>query len=156
MTDRGQLTDPPAALADAVAAVVEDWLVRCVTATAAAHLGSCSAELRARADAMARRAGPEVIERLRAVLDADVDAQRAGPLATLRSAVIHPTAVLVEAGIPEVSRDEFERRAFPEDRYRLSPATWSDVDPSLHEPGIVWGAWKASTVLRRRRAEGKR
>ena len=53
-------------------------------------------------------------------------------------------------------RDEFEERAFPDDVYRLSPATWSDVDPSLHEPGIIWGAYKAKTVLDRRRAEGKR
>ena len=31
-----------------------------------------------------------------------------------------------------------------------------DVDPALHEPGIVWGAWKAKTILDRRRAEGHR
>jgi hypothetical protein len=36
--------------------------------------------------------------------------------------------------------------------YGLSPATWTDVDPDLHEPGIVWGAWKAKTVLDRRAA----
>lgn len=156
MTDRGQLSDPPAALADAAAAVIEAWLVRCVADTAAAQLGACPPEVRSQAESMAAQTAPEVTARLRSVLAADVDDQRAGPLATLRTAVVHPTAVLAAAGVPEVARDEFECRAFPEDRYRLSPATWADVDPSLHEPGIVWGAWKAATVLQRRRAEGKR
>jgi hypothetical protein len=40
--------------------------------------------------------------------------------------------------------------------YDLSPATWGDVDESLQEPGLIWGAWKAKTVLERRRAEGRR
>jgi hypothetical protein len=40
--------------------------------------------------------------------------------------------------------------------FGLGPASWTDVDPELHEPGITWGAWKAMTVLRRRRDEGLR
>ena len=33
---------------------------------------------------------------------------------------------------------------------------FADVDPTLHEPGLRWGASKAHVVLLRRRAEGRR
>ena len=69
----------------------------------------------------------------------------------LRAAVRYPTAVLRRAGVPPVVRDEFRERAFPEDSYDLAPAGWKDVDESLHEPGIIWGAWKAKTVMDRHR-----
>jgi hypothetical protein len=39
----------------------------------------------------------------------------------------------------------------PDDRYDLTPRTFADVDPSLHELGIVWGAVKARAHLRRHR-----
>jgi hypothetical protein len=55
-----------------------------------------------------------------------------------------------------VRRDDFKQHAFPDDTYDLSPATWSDVAESVQEPGLVWSAWKAKTVLDRRRAEGRR
>ncbi|HRE00718.1 MAG TPA: hypothetical protein PLV68_05430, partial [Ilumatobacteraceae bacterium] len=58
---------------------------------------------------------------------------------------------LAAHGVPPRQRDPFAERAFPADRYGLSPAAWSDVDESLHEPGLIWGAWKAKTVLARRR-----
>jgi hypothetical protein len=61
------------------------------------------------------------------------------------------TAVLREAGARPVARDEFGERSFPDDVYDLSPATWTDVDPALHEPGLVWGAAKAHVHLARRR-----
>jgi hypothetical protein len=85
----------------------------------------------------------------------DVDDQRTNPLTILRRAVSYPTAVLRDSGVPEVVRDDFRERAFPADVYDLSPATWGDVDESLQEPGLIWGAWKAKTVLERRRAEGR-
>ena len=72
------------------------------------------------------------------------------------AAVRYPTAVLRDAGVPPVRRDEFKEQAFPDDVYDLVPATWRDVDPALQEPGIVWSAWRAKTVLDRRRAEGRR
>lgn len=97
--------------------------------------------------------GPTV----RALLRADVDQQGASPLALLRgTAVPFPTRVLRDAGVPPVVRDEFAERAFPDDPYDLSPATFADLHPSLHEPGLVWGAAKAHVVLARRRAEGRR
>ncbi|HEY5876639.1 MAG TPA: hypothetical protein VIT64_15135 [Ilumatobacteraceae bacterium] len=98
----------------------------------------------------------QVRAELSALLELDVDSQRTNPLAVLRRAVVHPTAVLRAAGVAPVARTEFDVRAFPEDVYNLSPATWRDVAEELHEPGLVWGAWKAKTVLDRRRAEGRR
>jgi hypothetical protein len=52
-------------------------------------------------------------------------------------------------------RDEYDEKINPDDVYGIGPAHWNDIDESLTEPGIVWGAAKASTVLQRRRAEGK-
>jgi hypothetical protein len=42
-----------------------------------------------------------------------------------------------------VERDEFRVRAFPEDVYDLTPASFADVDLSLHEVAMAWGAAKA-------------
>jgi hypothetical protein len=95
---------------------------------------------------------PEV----RTVLLTDVDQQRVNPLALLRGAVRFPTAVLDELHVGPAERDEFARRNFPDDRYDLTPASFRAVDPTLHEPGLVWGAAKAHVVLQRRRAEGRR
>jgi hypothetical protein len=49
-----------------------------------------------------------------------------------------------------------QRSIHPDDHYAIAPATWTDVDESLREPGLVWGAWKAATVLARRRSDGLR
>ena len=43
----------------------------------------------------------------------------------------------------------------PDDVYAIGPLAWSDLGEEVHEAGITWGAWKAATVLVRRRAEGK-
>ena len=85
-----------------------------------------------------------------------MDEQRTGPLAVIRTAVRYPTEVLAAAGVGPVQRDEFAERSFPDDVYDLAPASFADLDPALHEPGLVWGAAKAHVVLARRRAEGKR
>ena len=102
----------------------------------------------------ARRAGDaardEIVTALRALLGTDAERQWTGPLAVLRRAVAYPTAVLREAGVPPVVRDEFGERNFPDDLYDLSPASFTDIDPSLHEPGLIWGAAKAHVVLTRR------
>ncbi len=45
---------------------------------------------------------------------------------------------------------------FPDDDYDLTPASFGDLDPALHEPGLVWGAAKAHVFLARRRAAGQR
>jgi hypothetical protein len=144
------------ALADAVEAALPGWVERGVVRIVMAYRGVVEPSVRLDAQAAGQRAREEVGTALRALLETDVDEQRTNPLAVLRGAVRYPSAVLVRAGVPPVVRDEFAERAFPDDLYDLAPATWRDVDETLHEPGLVWGAWKAKTVLDRRRAEGRR
>jgi hypothetical protein len=159
MTADGQpptLEGPAAALYDAIEAVIEPWLERLVVETARRRSGEVPAAVSAAARRSAASTAPEVLRRIRALLVADVDEQRTNPLGILRGAVAGPTAVLRDAGVAPARRDDFEHHAFPDDVYGLSPATWRDVDESLHEPGIEWGAWKAGVVLARRRAEGRR
>jgi hypothetical protein len=144
------------ALAEAVDGALAGWVDRSVRRVLAAQ-GIPVDEDTARAiDAAAAAARAEGTPRLRALLATDIDEQGANPLAVLRSLVRLPTAVLRTAGARPVARDEFQARAFPEDVYDLSPAGFSDVDPSLHEPGLEWGAAKAHIHLARRRREGKR
>jgi hypothetical protein len=103
----------------------------------------------------ARRAGLEAVAdvgpSLTALLATDVDAQRTNPLAILRRAVRHPTAVLQGAEVPPVHRDAQAETLFPDDPYDLTPAAFADLDLSVHDPGLRWGAAKAHIILRRRR-----
>jgi hypothetical protein len=154
--DAAALAAVAGALADAVEAALPGWVERSVARLAVAYAGSLDDGVRDAAVAAGQRAGSEVGAQVRALLDTDVDEHRTNPLSLLRSAVRYPTEVLVDAGVPPVVRADFEAHAFPEDVYGLAPATWSDVDPGLQEPGIVWGAAKAHVVLARRRQEGKR
>jgi hypothetical protein len=150
--DAERLAAVAADLADAVETALPGWVERAV----ASRVDSPPDDVRAAAADAGKRAAAEVAPRVRELLTTDVDEQRTNPLAVLRSAVRYPTEVLREAGVPPVQRDEFAERAFPDDVYDLTPATWSDVDPSLHDRGLVWGAAKAQVVLARRRREGKR
>ncbi len=141
----------PQQLADAVESVLATWLTRCVLDTARRVGSATSPDLLDAARDMSRAAAPLVMTELRNLLVTDVDDQRSNPLSVLRHAVHYPTAVLHAAGFTPVQRDEFAIRAFPADVYNLSPATWADIDESLVEPGLIWGAWKAKTVLDRRK-----
>lgn len=145
-----------ATLADGVDRHLPGWVERVVAQRLAAAGRSLTDEIR---DA-ARRAGEEaeatVGADVRALLDRDVDDQPTGPLALLRRAVPLPTAVLAEAGLPPLERDEVARRLHPDDPYDLTPAAFADISPDLHEPGLMWGAAKAHIVLARRRREGRR
>ena len=96
-----------------------------------------------------------VREHLHQLLSQDVDEQRSNPLHILRSSTAIATAVLQSAQIPPVHRDEFDKSALPDDVYAIGPHTWRDLSEEVHETGITWGAWKAATVIQRRRAEGK-
>jgi hypothetical protein len=139
------------ALIEGVDAAVPAWVERSVERVLTAWRGSADPDVMARAAEAGRRARADVSERLRALLETDVDEQHTNPLSILRDAVHWPTEVLRDAGAPQVLRDEFSERHFPDDVYDLTPASFADVDPSLHEPGILWGAAKAKTHLDRRR-----
>jgi hypothetical protein len=147
---------PSDALAEAVEAALAGWVVGHVERLMIAWAGAVPDEVRAAAVDAGAEARRAVGARLRALLALDVDEQRTNPLGVVRGAVQFPTAVLAAAGVPGVVRDEFDERTFPDDVYGLVPAAWRDLGPEVHEAGIVWGAWKAATVLARRRAEGRR
>lgn len=92
-----------------------------------------------------------VMPPLRTILAADVDAGHGSPLAALRAGVGPMTECLSGWGAAKPPRDDFQERRFPGDPYELGPATFADIDPDLHEPGLVWGAARAHVHLRRRR-----
>lgn len=143
-------------LADLIEASLAPWTVRCVErrcADAGVPFDQDARELARKAGEACRSA---VAPQVRALLLTDPDEQAGSPLAILRAATRYATEVLGQLGVPPVDRDEFAERSFPADRYDLAPATFGDVDPALHEPGLVWGAAKAHIHLSRRRGEGRR
>jgi hypothetical protein len=138
-----------ASLADAVEAALPAWVERCVDVILHAWKGGSEADERVAAAEAGRRAGEEVGRQIRDLVATDVDQQRGTPLTILRQAVRYPTEVLLRAGVPPVERDGFEERAFPDDLYGLTPASFADIDPRLVEPAVAWGAAKAWEHLRR-------
>jgi len=129
------------ALAEAIEAALPVWVERSVRSRLAAA-GTSGQVTEATAEA-GRRAAAEVGGAVRRLLAVDVDEQPTTPLALLRGAVRYPTEVLRAAGVPPARRDRVQEQLFPDDVYDLSPASFADVDPSLFEPGLRWGAAKA-------------
>ncbi len=146
---RSPTLDPySAALLDAVRSALPGWVQRSVISVATAY--GIAAELAAaEARSAAADATDEVLGRLAVLFAQDIDDQRTSPLSVVRGAVPHATGALNRLGVPPVRRDAFDERLFPEDLYALVPASWREVDESLHEPGLVWGAWKAKQHLSR-------
>lgn len=154
MTSEVQRPDVAANLLSVAERVVRPWLERIVTTTARRAGADPAAwdDLDRVLDDTAAR----LLAELAALLDLDVDEQRTNPLSIFRGAVAAPTTYLLEKGVSPAGTDRFGAEYFPEDVFGFGPATWSDVDEELHVPGLTWGAWKAKTVLDRRRAEGLR
>lgn len=135
----------PSWVASRVAAVLDAW----GRADGATRDRAREAAVEA-GEAARRRVGAE----LAALLAADPAEQRATPLEVVRRAVREPTAVLAAAGVPEVVREPFDVRAWPDDVYGLVPRTLGDLgDPDLGPLQLAWGVAKA-TVLRARAARG--
>ena len=151
MTRDVQLTGPSGELMAAAENQIIGWFRR-IIAEAAQAGGIDPESLSPSIDLLVAREAPRLTGSLRALLAADVDDQRTNPLSLFRVAVSGPTELLRDAGVPVPSRDGFAADHFPDDVYRLGPASWSDISPELHEPGIIWGAWKAMTILQRRRS----
>jgi len=141
-----------AAYADELYAAVVDaipgWVRRLTTERAAA--GGASVDPAALDDVSAETRDV-VVPELGRILNADVDHGAGSPLAAVRSGVGPMTALLEQVGAAKPPRDEFVANAFPDDPYDLGPAAFSDIDPGLHEPGLIWGAARAHVHLRRRR-----
>jgi hypothetical protein len=158
--DEAALESFARALADAIDAALPAWVERSVarfvpldTTAPPPDDGTSLADTVA---ALGTQVRDEVGGRVRALLETDIDEQRASPLALLRSAVRQPTELLRSLGVAPVQRDDFDVRNFPDDVYGLVPTSFADVDASLQDPGLRWGAAKAHVFKQRRRAEGTR
>lgn len=149
-----QLPEPAAALLRTAREVAPAWLRR--VTTVACERAAAGAAAGPEFEAMIAETSTALLDELDELLGTDVDEQRTTPLTLFRRSIERPTVFLRQhdVALPRVAPFDGER--FPDDVYGLGPATWSDVDPKLHEPGLAWGAWKAMTVLARRRDEGLR
>ena len=153
--DARDLPEPARVLLDETARVAPGWLRR-VTVAAASRGGVSISQDDDELNSVIVAATRRLVDDLADLLATDVDEQRTNPLSLFRDSVAAPTRFLLDRGVRPPVADRFAADHFPGDVFALGPAAWSDVDPSLHEPGITWGAWKAMTVLRRRREEGQR
>jgi hypothetical protein len=152
-SDEARLIELANELADGVEAALPTWVERSVARILDAWAGGQDPLVSAQAVEAGRQAQVEVGGAVRDMLLTDVDEQRANPLAIIRGAVTYPTDVLRRAGVPPVVRDPHAARRFPDDDYDLTPGTFADLDPRLHEVGLAWGAAKAHVFKARRRAE---
>lgn len=147
-----RLAEASAALVEGVPRALPAWAARAADDLFAAW-GGLSASRRKEVVEEARQAGIQaarrVAQELRDLLALDPADQRATPLEIIRGAVAEPTAVLAAAGLPDVVRDPFEERAWPDDRFGLVPRTLRDLDPDLAAVHFAWGVAKAA-VLRAR------
>ncbi|MGH9209282.1 MAG: hypothetical protein ACRD2C_01225 [Acidimicrobiales bacterium] len=143
-----------AALVDAAEAAIPGWVERSVHEVLGAQGLAVEPAYAQQIESAGVQAQAEGVAALGDLLATDIDRQRSNPLAILRSLVRYPTEVLRSAGARPVARDEFAERNFPADVYDLTPAAFADVDPALHDPGLMWGAAKAHVHLARRRRAG--
>jgi len=150
-----QMHEAGAQIVEGVERCLPGWVETCV-ARRLEEWGRADDATRARTMTEARDAGaaitPDIVGDLRALLATDPAEQRATPLEIVRRAVSAPTRVLQGAGVPEVLRDPFDERSFPDDRYDLTPRTLGDLgDDQLAPLHFVWGIAKARAL--RSRAE---
>lgn len=153
--DEARFAELSIALADAVEEVLPGWIERLVLERVRQWRGEVPLEAEAAATAAAAAAVVDVTVVFRGLIEQDVDEQRTNPLSVLRDATRFAHDALVELDVPPVERDDFAERSFPGDAYDLVPATWADVDPTLHDIGVTWGAAKAYVHKARRRTEGE-
>lgn len=141
------------ALLSAIERAVGGWAQRCVVERWSQWSGKQGEdEVLAAARSAGERVRDEVVAELRDLLGQDPEQQHTNPLAVIRRAGRHVTEALRSIGVPPVVRDAHAERIHPTDDYDIAPASFADIDPSLHEPGIVWGAAKAHVILHRRRS----
>jgi hypothetical protein len=142
-------------LADTVVGAVPKWISGAVRDRASQWVQSGGglsidqAELAGMADSAGEQAAAAVAHPLRELLSADVDLQWTTPLALVRPLVAFATDVLSAAGVPGVTRDEFQVTRFPEDEYALTPASLSALGEEVAALALIWGAAKAMAHRRR-------
>lgn len=148
---RAELASVGEDLARAVTAAVPGWVERSVAHLVRAWSGSVPPAVAAEAEEAGRAAAADVGGELARLLAADVDEQWTNPMTVVRRAVPHAAAVLERAGVGPVARPAEDEARLPDDRYGLTPLTFVDLDPGLHDLGIRWGATKARAHLDRHR-----
>ena len=156
MADDGQPFDPPGDLLAAARRTTPRWIRGSIERAARRGGVEITVLEGEELEDVVARTTDRIIADLADLLARDVDAQRTNPLSIFRSSLGDATDFLLRRSVPRPPSDRFDAERFPDDPYQLGPATWSDIDDELHAPGLVWGAWKAKTVLDRRRDEGVR
>ena len=139
-----------ARLVDGVERLGAAWVVAAVTGIVDAW-GRLDPAARvdtlAAAQTSGEAAAARVAAELRTFFATGVSEQRTTPLAIIKSLRVEATAVLRDAGIPEVERDEFETLAFPDDVYAIvlkSPVELGDEE--LGGALLAWGMGKANAL----------
>ncbi|KGA08420.1 MAG: hypothetical protein GM46_7310 [actinobacterium acAcidi] len=132
--------------------VVPQWVERVLQKHCDEHMIS-DLKVGDHVSSVVARVGNEVHTNLLNLLSLDVLEQRTNPLAIFRQATRPISDLLKTVGCAPVVRDEFDERSFPDDIFGLCPATWVDIDEMMVEPGIEWGAWKAATVMMRKKKQ---
>jgi hypothetical protein len=153
---RARLEEASTALLDGVDRALPPWAARAADTLLSAWAvvdADRQREIVAAARAAGEVAAPRVAAELAGLFALDPGQQRATPLEIIRTAVVEPTVVLAEAGMPDVVRDPFEERAWPGDRFGLVPRTLRDLDPDLAAVHFAWGVAKAAVLRARARAE---
>jgi hypothetical protein len=138
----------------AVNNAVPAWISSRVSEIASSSCDVRSVEFTSALADVVEKTSQEVSKNLFSLLATDVDIQQSNPLHILRTSTTSATQMLQGLRVPEVQRDEYEVRAMPDDVFAIGPLTWRDLGEDVHEAGISWGAWKAATILTRRRADG--
>jgi hypothetical protein len=139
----------------AVIHAVPSWVARRMLEIASHSGVSAGADFMEAIETVSRETLQQLSGDLLALLATDVDKQRFNPLQVIREANVFANQSLAMLGVPVPRRDEFDAQVMPHDHYAVGPLTWKDLSEDVHDAGITWGAWKAATVLTRRRAEGK-
>ncbi len=138
------------AIVDGVRRLAATWVVRAVTDLVDAY-GRLDGPIRQRAIDDAREAGAQatdrVVRELQAFFALPPSEQRTTPLVIIRSLRVEATGVLRAAGVPEVERDPYETRAFPDDVYGIVPKSIVELgDEDLGGALLAWEMGKARAL----------
>jgi hypothetical protein len=147
---QARMDEAAARIVEGVAALAGPWVERTVAAMLEAW-GGLDGEAYAATMAAARDAGGEaaqrVTEELQRFFAQNVATQRTTPLVIVRSLRHEATTVLQTAGVPEIARDRFEIRAFPDDIYGIVPRDLTALgDEELGIALLAWGMGKAAVL----------
>ena len=141
-------------LYQAVTRAIPRWISTQVAEIASMSIDETSPEFQTALADVTKQTQNVASQNLLSLLATDVDAQQSNPLHVLRASTSYATQMLQDFGVEPARRDEYEVRAMPNDVFSIGPLTWRDLGEEVHDAGISWGAWKAATILTRRREDG--